>query len=118
MGEEGVLELADDVAGWVILARKELSGLYGIHKSVNGRRSMEATYPILGRKDGTSGAIHESTSEFLGTLPNNLGEVRVGGVLGVIIIDFICPTADQIGDGVSASPGGQVLCGFDHEHLV
>ena len=119
MGREGVLELADDIAGWVILARKEMRGLRGIDKSVSSDHKSHDTHPILGREDGTSRAIDEGTAKLLGTLPNNLSEVRVGRVLGIVVLRFVGPPVDPIGDGeISTSSGSQVLCGINHENLV
>ena len=42
-------------------------------------------------------------------LPNDLGEVRILRVFGVIVFGFIHPPADRGGDGVR-SPSSQVLC--------
>ena len=52
----------------------------------------------------------DGASNLGGALPNNLGEVRVGGVVGVIILSFRHPIVDCVGDGVTiAAPGEQVL---------
>ena len=61
-------------------------------------------------KDVTSRASDDSASKLGGALPNNLGEVRVDGVVGIIFRDFGCPIVDRIGDSEIASPSSQVLC--------
>ena len=87
---EGVPEFADDIAGCVVLAGKE-SGtiiLYNIRKS---DQCVKVNEKGTHREDGTSGAIDDGTSKLRGAPPHNLGEVRGGGVTGVITCGFICP---------------------------
>jgi len=67
------------------------------------------THSVLDRIDGTRGASDEGTSELFGGLPNNLSEVRVGGILGVIIHDLPSPHIDTVGDGERIGSDGQVL---------
>jgi hypothetical protein len=62
------------------------------------------------RIDGPSSTINHGTSKLRGGLPNDLGEVRVLGILGVIILRFIRPQGDPIGDGERTSSHSQVLC--------
>ena len=75
-----------------------------------------ATHPKRGIKDRTSRASNDSTSELGRALPNNLGEVRVGRVVGVILRGFRRPSVDPIGYRVITRPSSQVLCNFQDKH--
>ena len=99
MGVQCALELTLNIAGWVILADKELGCIPG---------------PVGA---GEGGARDEGTPKLRGTFPNNLGEVRELGVLGIVILGFIIPIIDPIGDGFRLTVCGvQVLCKFEHEY--
>ena len=104
--------MTDDIAGWVIIAPKEPSVLHGIRKSGQqielARR--KDTHSISFREDRAGRASNKGASNICGALPNDLGEVRGLRVFGVIILGFVLPRVDAVGDGVSTSSSSQVLC--------
>ena len=112
MGTRRVREFTDDIAGWAIIAPKQFSVLHGIHKSdqwirVARRRN---THSIILWEDGTRSAGSKGASNTCGALPDDLGEVRGLRVSGVIILGFVLPHVDPVGDAESASSSGQVFC--------
>ena len=112
MRMRAVRESADDIAGWVIIAPKELSILRDIHKSeqrikVARRRDTHSWIP---REDGAGRASDEDTSNTRGALPDDLGEVRGPRAFGVVILGFILPHVDPFGDAERSSSSSQVLC--------
>ena len=68
------------------------------------------THSIILWEDGAGSASSKGASNTGGALPNDLGEVRGLRVFGVIILGFVLPRVDPVGDGVSASSSSQVLC--------
>jgi len=112
MGTRGVRESTDDIAGWVIIAPEEFSILHDIHKSDQrvkiARRRV--THSGAFGEDGAGRTSDKDASNTRGTLPNDLGEMRGSRTFGVIILGFVLPHVDPLGDAERTSSSSQVLC--------
>jgi len=108
MGTRGVRESTDDIAGWVIIAPEKFSILHDVRSTdKSGRRD---THSVIFREDSAGRAGGKGASNTRGALPNDLGEVRRLRVFGVIILGFVLPHGDPVGDSESTSSCSQVLC--------
>jgi len=68
------------------------------------------THSVLLWVDGSRRTSGKGASEMRGGLPNDLGEVRIGRVFGVIVPGFTRPHVDPVGDGERTGSNSQVLC--------